>query len=374
MKSCKASVFVFSDYKIKGGAENVANTEYELLNNDGQHNVFFFAFSTSHFLVDLIRLFIVCINLAISSRKHKTIVHIHNFCTRSGLLFLLVLVLMRRFFNVKVIHTVHDYLLVTASRDGLAYADGRVVNVYERRDEIYTLFDQRKLINLFIKLRASYAVFMVGKLKVFDVLLTPSLHLRDSLIQKFDLDCRVLRNPIKTLKNSPNSDIDSGKKYFIIGRLTHSKGVLESFEYWNTTCEQDGTLSVIGSGDLKSELEALVISKSLQDKVQFIDWIEHRAVLTMINRGFILFGSIWTENAPVVFLDAFVSDAYILPLSDNSCVKEFKSEFPEIFVENTKQLPMQSKRSLSNRLCYTPGFHLNYLNNLVTELYHCDEN
>jgi glycosyltransferase involved in cell wall biosynthesis len=340
------NLFIANDFEVAGGAEIVFQQHLVNLKSSA-YQVKKIIFKGSNPLVGFFSTFISCLHLlffAVSQKK--VIVIVYNFSSFSGIFFVITLYL-SSFLSKKIksINSAHDYYLLFPSREGLAFdAKGVQVNIYEKMIK-NPQFDQVKLFHLIKKIRFLIVKSLVKSGRVFTHLVSPSTHLSIKLRKAYQgLRVSVIRNPVAERSRSSFYS-EPRARYLIVGRLTESKGAEISFDYWIRYIA-NGDLCVIGAGPLEMKLKSLVkdLPTYLQNKIHFFGWLPREEVLKYMAGATILFSSKWTENAPMVFIEAAYMGAKINVLNRTACVREFQRLLPFVFTgDNSSAIKYESR-------------------------------
>lgn len=346
------SNFFFNDLHSGGGAEVVFASHVRLFKQS--NNVFssVHVFNTGMLMKDFFSVFRIFFRVVRSAAaEDKIVVYIYNFSSICGLLFAIMLLALKRVTKkVIVFHSAHDYFLVSPARDGLAVdREFKVTNIYEA-SIINPRFSKRLAVHLLRLARFKFASMLVRK-GLFDEIICPSHHLAKRIRSLYGGRVCVIRNPIG-FDGGGDKNIGGGvNKFLIVGRLTADKGVLNSFDYWAES-QTILPLVIIGDGPLRQSLVEKIgaLPECKRDLVTLIGWAENEYVKRYYKGSILLFGSIWTENSPMVFLECVVGEGLILVLNETRCTREFGKIFPDFFISPSDVLGVISADYSSKKL------------------------
>lgn len=108
------------------------------------------------------------------------------------------------------------------------------------------------------------------------------------------------------------------KKYILmLSRLQELKGIQNVIRAISKIDLDEWKLKIVGDGPYKENLQKLVQELKLEDKVEFLGWVENQSIehLTLLSEAYLYISASYFENCPVSVLEAGCSGANLL-LSD----------------------------------------------------------
>ncbi|MGY4304048.1 colanic acid/amylovoran biosynthesis glycosyltransferase [Bradyrhizobium sp. USDA 4369] len=159
-------------------------------------------------------------------------------------------------------------------------------------------FDKAPLLGLAAKIR--HAAFVVA-ISSFgrSQLLRLVEHAHWSKIQ-------VVRCGLEQIDFEMRSDIDDSRDLVCVGRLCEQKGQLILIEAARRLAEAnvDFTLTLVGDGELRDEIAALIDKHGLADRIRITGWATSAEVRSHLLRGRALVLPSFAEGLPVVIMEA----------------------------------------------------------------------
>ena len=308
-------VLIINDHKSGGGAESVVAMQHELLKKIISVDVLygdelcpeinFFSYIYSHKVKKAV------VNKLKDERYD--IVHLHNFYHVLSPAVLTALEQAKKTNSkLKVIFTAHDYHLVCPN-SGYYYLKNNSIINFQINDKWPRMFikkiDKRSVIhNLLKKAQWFNAYVLHDYRKVIDVITTPSFFLKQVMLEHFNADVRMIRNPSTPVKNSPETfkkSTDDKLQLVFFGRLSVEKGLNELIKLLSQIDDIAYDFSIIGDGPEYHELIKLVKRYQLTDKINFMGKMERSELLASLKKyDLFVLPSVWYENAPMSILEA----------------------------------------------------------------------
>ena len=148
-------------------------------------------------------------------------------------------------------------------------------------------------------------------------------------------------------KNLPERTYHLG--YF--GRFSHEKGILEFAESLPSVLkDRDIRVIIMGEGTLEEQVRKHVTDAGLQDKVDFVRWIEPGKVPVYLNDTKILVVPSYAEGVPNITVEAMACGTIILATSAGGIPDVIRDEETGFLMENNS--PECIARSINRVLDY----------------------
>jgi len=308
-------VLIINDHKTGGGAESVVAMQYQLLSKIISVDVLY-----GDELCPNINVFSYIYSYKVKKAiVHKLeaenydIVHLHNFYHILSPSVLKALKLAKKNNNkLKVIYTAHDYHLVCPNSGYYYLENDNIVN-FSTDDKWPRMFvkkiDKRSVIHNFLKKAQWFNAYVLHDYRnAIDVITTPSFFLKQVLLEHFNADVRMIRNPsVQVNTDAPVSNKRTGNKLEIVffGRLSVEKGLKEFIKLLSQIHDISYNFSIIGDGPQYQELVKLVQQSRISDRVNFMGKMDRaELLLSLKNYDLFVLPSVWYENAPMSILEA----------------------------------------------------------------------
>jgi len=308
-------VLIINDHKTGGGAESVVAMQYQLL--------------SKIIAVDILYGDELCPNINVFSyiysykvkkaivhkleAENYDIVHLHNFYHILSPSVLKALKQAKKNNSkLKVIYTAHDYHLVCPNSGYYYLENDNIVN-FSTDDKWPRMFikkiDKRSVIHNLLKKAQWFNAYVLHDYRnVIDVITTPSFFLKKVILEHFNADVRMIRNPSVQVNNdAPVSNNRTGNKLEIVffGRLSVEKGLKEFIKLLSQIDDISYNFSIIGDGPQYQELVKLVQQSQISDRVNFMGKMDRaELLLSLKNYDLFVLPSVWYENAPMSILEA----------------------------------------------------------------------
>jgi len=308
-------VLIINDHKDGGGAESVVAMQYQLLKEaisvdilygdelSPEINIFSYIYSYK-------------VKKAVVNKLKEAnydIVHLHNFY---HILSPSVLQALRQAkktnHRLKVIYTAHDYHLVCPN-SGYYYLKNKSIVNFQINDKWPWMFinniDKRSIIHNLLKKAQWFNAYVIHDYKrVIDVITAPSFFLKQVILEHFNADVRMIRNPSVPINNNAgvfDKTADNKLQLVFFGRLSIEKGLNNFIKLLSQINDIPYHLSVIGDGPEYHELTKLVAQYRLTDKIKFIGKMVRSDLLSSLKKyDLFVLPSVWYENAPMSILEA----------------------------------------------------------------------
>jgi len=308
-------VLIINDHKTGGGAESVVAMQYQLLSKIISVDVLY-----GDELCPNINVFSYIYSYKVKKAiAHKLeaenydIVHLHNFYHILSPSVLKALKQAKKNNSkLKVIYTAHDYHLVCPNSGYYYLENDNIVN-FSTDDKWPRMFikkiDKRSVIHNLLKKAQWFNAYVLHDYRnVIDVITTPSFFLKKVILEHFNADVRMIRNPSVQVNNdAPVSNNRTGNKLEIVffGRLSVEKGLKEFIKLLSQIDDISYNFSIIGDGPQYQELVKLVQQSQISDRVNFMGKMDRaELLLSLKNYDLFVLPSVWYENAPMSILEA----------------------------------------------------------------------
>ncbi len=142
-------------------------------------------------------------------------------------------------------------------------------------------------------------------IKNIDLLISPSEYLRKQLIKEVDVSSITLPNFVPS---PPDNIVSSNyENYFLfLGMLEKHKGILTLLELFKEQRDNLKTkLIIAGGGSLSPYIREFIKKNSLSNLVLFLGFVDNQTKYSLYSNALaVIIPSIWSENAPLVALEA----------------------------------------------------------------------
>lgn len=314
-------ILLINDFHQGGGAEKIFRDTYDYLKDHYEVLKFYAAEKPrrpSNFLNYIYSRYY-------SNKLHElliefkpNIIHIHNYYHLLTPSILDAIGLYKKDkINVKVVMTAHDFHLVCPNSGYYYFPSFRKRNLikFTLPPSIFQIFffcyDYRGFrYSLIKKIQWLNAYYIKKAFKNIDIILTPSLFLKQHLESKFkgQFSYFLLRNPLEALPqntsyiNNPSTEMF---KMVFIGRLSFEKGLLEFIKALNSLKNVNFIFDIYGGGEFKEILEDEIVSLGLSSKINLKGSIEREELNdTLLNYHALVLPTLCYENAPLSIIEA----------------------------------------------------------------------
>lgn len=343
LKNRSKKILVITDHRT-GGAGHVAEISGRLLERD-DHNVEFF-FACDYYKLNTIN-YIYNINASkklgnIIYKLNPDVIMLHNF---DNLLSPSILNAIKKYKNknqVKVIMTIHDYHLISASNSLTYYKGGqkRFFNTIPSFWKlIYHQIDGRSYVHGLARIFQWYLSYRLFRYQnVLDVLICPSEYIFDKVETKFSsYNVKLIYSPNAFLPCLSNEISDDIVRIVFAGRLTKDKGIfdfLNSFVDEKIVINKSIEIYIIGDGpDLKKIMR---LSLFLKDKItiKILGKLEHEYVKNHLKKAdYVLLPSLCYENAPLTLIEGAFMRCKIITMNYGG-MREIAQKLPSSILLN----------------------------------------
>ncbi|SKC32211.1 Glycosyl transferases group 1 [Photobacterium piscicola] len=324
-------ILVISDHR-GGGAGHVA-TQSGLLFSDQGYNVDYifgddyFKFNAVGYCCNYSAIDIIRKKLAISKPE---IILIHNFDHLWSPFFLVEINKYKEKTGAKVIMTVHDYHIVSAS-NSLSYYENTEKKFFKDPPSFKQLvtkkLDRRSYIYGLARLVQWYPYYSVLNLqKTFDHFMCPSEFIYKQVVKRFDPSIvSVVHNPTSATISSCQLDNDDVVITFA-GRLSKDKGIydfIKSIADSKLVSPKHITINIIGKGPYFDDIERLVDTLKEQNITIVLHGLQKFEIVKSIfeNSSYVLLPSLCYENAPLTLVEGVFAGCKVLTMNYGGMVE-----------------------------------------------------
>ncbi|WP_408900366.1 glycosyltransferase family 4 protein [Photobacterium piscicola] len=324
-------ILVISDHR-GGGAGHVA-TQSGLLFSDQGYNVDYifgddyFKFNAVGYCCNYSAIDIIRKKLAISKPE---IILIHNFDHLWSPFFLVEINKYKEKTGAKVIMTVHDYHIVSAS-NSLSYYENTEKKFFKDPPSFKQLvtkkLDRRSYIYGLARLVQWYPYYSVLNLqKTFDHFMCPSEFIYKQVVKRFDPSIvSVVHNPTSATISSYQLDNDDVVITFA-GRLSKDKGIydfIKSIADSKLVSPKHITINIIGKGPYFDDIERLVDTLKEQNITIVLHGLQKFEIVKSIfeNSSYVLLPSLCYENAPLTLVEGVFAGCKVLTMNYGGMVE-----------------------------------------------------
>lgn len=324
-------ILVISDHR-GGGAGHVA-TQSGLLFSDQGYNVDYifgddyFKFNAVGYCCNYSAIDIIRKKLAISKPE---IILIHNFDHLWSPFFLVEINKYKEKTGAKVIMTVHDYHIVSAS-NSLSYYENTEKKFFKDPPSFKQLvtkkLDRRSYIYGLARLVQWYPYYSVLNLqKTFDHFMCPSEFIYKQVVKRFDPSVvSVVHNPTSATISSCQLDNDDVVITFA-GRLSKDKGIydfIKSIADSKLVSPKHITINIIGKGPYFDDIERLVDTLKEQNITIVLHGLQKFEIVKSIfeNSSYVLLPSLCYENAPLTLVEGVFAGCKVLTMNYGGMVE-----------------------------------------------------
>ncbi|AUC85232.1 hypothetical protein CW731_07940 [Polaribacter sp. ALD11] len=256
------------------------------------------------------------------------IIHIHHLGNLTPSIFLAVLKY-KKHNKVKVLHSVHTFEYVCSHQAGYDYNKG--IKCTDCASELYKykIFKRKcsrggKLHFIGKGITSLFFSYFTSR-NVVDHWTTPSIFLRDKMLLQPGMNpegITVLRNPVLSLKKNKSKKVFFNTvqefKFVYFGRFSEEKNIeciIKSFKIASENIA-NFKLILIGQGLLEKKLKELVDSESLQDRVEFINFLPKKELEGVLSTCHVsVLASKCYETASMVIIESIQND--LIPIACN---------------------------------------------------------
>jgi glycosyltransferase involved in cell wall biosynthesis len=226
------------------------------------------------------------------------------------------------------LYTAHDYFAVCPRSNLL-------------RPDLSTCLDNRDCLFCHLRWHKPTPIWRYGPRKTISIdpeitVISPSEFLARRLDYEGVAVNRVVRNFVPDLREEGVITDSPENELVYVGMLEAHKGVLTMLQGFADSCDEHGfTLTVVGDGSTRTELEKLVGELRVENRVRMTGFISRDELNSIRRRAqYQIVPSEWPENAPLTVLESLScgvpvigSDAGGLPeiISDESGSMIFKA-------------------------------------------------
>jgi phosphatidylinositol alpha-mannosyltransferase len=159
-----------------------------------------------------------------------------------------------------------------------------------------------------------------SSLKRFDKILSVSSAAESYAKSAFHLNTEILPNIVDINRFASYQTKKKSRDILFFGRLVQRKGAKELIEAFNILAQHNKKvrLTIAGTGPMKCELEDTVKKLSLQDRVQFLGFIEEEDKPALLaSAEIVCFPSTGGESFGIVLIEAMAAGAGVVIGGDN---------------------------------------------------------
>ncbi|WP_210459241.1 glycosyltransferase [Vibrio crassostreae] len=353
-------ILIVTDYRT-GGAGHVAQITGDILISRGFEVEYlfgtdFFKFSLMRYLFNFRGYNIV--NGKLFSFK-PDVVMLHNF---DNIWSPLILKAVEKFKLVndkaKVVMTLHDYHIISATNSLTYYNNENQLHYFDRVPSFIELIknriDRRGRLHGFVRIFQWY--FYYGLLKLnstIDSFICPSKFMMNKCIQRYsEKKVKVIYNPTTFINSNRVKFVGDSLQIIFAGRISQEKGIFEFFDLLiksKLKINRKLHFDIIGDGDLFTEL------KNIAGKAQFSLSIHGRKSHEFVenkltNANFVLLPSTVFENAPLSLIEGVFKGCNIITMNYGG-MKEISEQLSSsILLDNLTQ------NSIDKMLKYLDSF------------------
>ncbi|PSU21271.1 glycosyltransferase family 4 protein [Photobacterium kishitanii] len=381
-------ILVISDHQ-GGGAGHVAIQSGLLLSDQGYNVDYifgddFFKFNAIGYCCNYSAIDIIRKKLAISK---PDIILIHNFDHLWSPLFLIEINKYKEKTGAKVIMTVHDYHIVSAS-NSLSYYENAEKKFFKEPPSFKVLLtkklDRRSYVYGLARLVQWYPYYSVLNLqKTFDHFMCPSEFIYKQVVKRFDPSIvSIVHNPTSATISSCQLDNDNVVITFA-GRLSKDKGIydfIKSMADSKLVSSKNITINIIGKGPYFNDLEKLVDILKAQNITIVLHGLQKFEIVKSIfeNSTYVLLPSLCYENAPLTLIEGVFAGCKILTMNYGGMAeianKLDDSILMDDFSSTSIQMVLEKLNTNKEKQATLNDFYLDYSNDSyiskVEKLFH----
>jgi phosphatidylinositol alpha-mannosyltransferase len=163
-----------------------------------------------------------------------------------------------------------------------------------------------------------------SSLKRFDKMLSVSPAAAKYAESAFHLNTEILPNVVDIKRFSVSQTKNNSNDILFFGRLVKRKGAKELIEAFGVLAGHNKKVSlrIAGAGPMKSELETLVKDLNLDERVEFLGFIEEQDKIKLLaNAEIVCFPSTGGESFGIVLIEAMAAGAGVVIGGDNEGYK-----------------------------------------------------
>ena len=270
-------------------------------------------------------------------REKPDVIHTHNL---HGFHPLLLVIL--KLTKTPIVHTIHDYFFL-CPRLSLLHRDGYICG---QGEQSLNMKEPRTVCliyrNIFSKLiRDTFTTVTAPSSFALDI------HKTNGLFNESKTISIPLGTTFETTVSRKNKEYPVSRFNFIyIGALSKHKGIHVLIEAVKLTRDIDYSMTIVGDGDLRSDIQDLCKKDS---RIEFLGFVQGKKKTDVFSKSTcMLLPSVWYDNSPVVIYESF---SYGIPVIASSI-----GGIPELI------------KHRSNGLLFTPG-SANELAKAMNELF-----
>jgi phosphatidylinositol alpha-mannosyltransferase len=172
-----------------------------------------------------------------------------------------------------------------------------------------------------------------SSLKRFDKMLSVSPAASKYAKSAFHVDSEILPNVVDIKRFSGSQTKNKSNDILFFGRLVQRKGVRELIEAFSILAEHNKkvNLCIAGAGPMKSELENMVKKLNLDNRVEFLGFIEEDDKPKLLaSAKIVCFPSTGGESFGIVLIEAMAAGAEVVIGGDNDGYKSVLGNKPKL--------------------------------------------
>ena len=374
MKEKKLKIFIVSDYNT-GGAGHVAKASGEIFKSKGIDIEYLFG--NEYFKKGILSYLFNSNAYYIVFKKivelKPDVIMLHNFDNLLSPLILRAFIKYKKNNpNVKVIFTVHDYHMVSASNSLTYYNCGNKFffeNVPSFIDLINNNIDKRSRLHSTARIIQWYFYYYIlNYSNVIDAFFCPSKFIEDKVRFRYgSKTIKLVENPISFNKKIIRNEIDDDIiRIAFVGRLSVDKGIysfLTQVNKYAKLCNNNIEFIIIGGGEHYDDIQLLSSKTPENIKITLCGQVDSEQVqLKLTSSDYILLPSIVYENAPLSLIEGISCGCKVITMNFGG-MKEIGQSVPySILMEDVSKESIVGLFSKINKHeYYTDDFLQSYI-------------
>lgn len=206
-------------------------------------------------------------------------------------------------YRLPVVWTIHDYALVCPTT--LFLSNGKICEACLGKRFYMAAFKKCKYGSFKASVVAALETYLHHAMRIIrqvDVLIAPSLFMKDKLIQHGIEDSKIVHIPNCINVKAFHPNYNCGEYVVFLGRLAREKGVTTLLRAMKQMPKIK--LMIIGTGPLEGNLKEEVRKNNILNVI-FMGYKTREEIVPLIrDSSFIIVPSEWYENLPMVIMEA----------------------------------------------------------------------